>query len=73
MKTKHFPAVALLALAVVAAAHAEVTFNGFGQAVGGATLDEGSPVSGLSYDDSISFDPESLFALQATATSPTAR
>ncbi|GAB3513396.1 porin [Pseudoxanthomonas daejeonensis] len=68
MKTKHFPAVALLALAVAPAAYAEVTFNGFGQVVGGATFDDGSTVSGLSYDDSISFDPESLFALQATAT-----
>ncbi|WP_372013065.1 porin [Pseudoxanthomonas sp. 10H] len=68
MKNKHFPAVALLALAVAPLAHAEVTFNGFGQVVGGATLDDGSTVSGLSYDDSISFDPESLFALQATAT-----
>lgn len=68
MKNKHFPAVALLALAVAQAAQAEVTFNGFGQVVAGATLDDGSTVSGLSYDDSVSFDPESLFALQATAT-----
>jgi hypothetical protein len=68
VKTKHFPAVALLALAVAQTAQAEVTFNGFGQVVAGATLDDGSTVTGLSYDDSISFDPESLFALQATAT-----
>lgn len=68
MNTKYFPAVALLALAAAPAAQAEVTFNGFGQVVAGATLDDGSRVSGLSYDDRISFDPESLFALQATAT-----
>ncbi|KAF1698982.1 hypothetical protein CSC62_03325 [Pseudoxanthomonas jiangsuensis] len=69
MKTKHFStgAMALLALAAVPAAHAEVTFNGFGQVVAGSTLDQGSRVAGTDYDDSVSFDPESLFALQATA------
>lgn len=44
---------------------ADVRFNGFASIVGGTTMDKNESVFG--YNDSISFKPESLFALQASA------
>ncbi len=46
-------------------ANAEVRFNGFASIYAGMTLDDDESLYG--YDDDISFKPESLFGLKATA------
>lgn len=56
-------AMGLAALSTNAAA--EVRFNGFASIVAGMTLSEDE--TWLGYDDDISFKPESIFALQASA------
>jgi predicted porin len=65
MKNKIAKAV-LLALGFSSvAANANLQFNGFASIKAGTTLD--SDKSLFEYDDSLSFKPESLFALQTTA------
>jgi len=57
----------LLTLLAAPASRAEVSFRGFGQVIGGSTLDKDKPMPGFAYDGDLAFEPESLFALQATA------
>lgn len=53
----------------------KLTFNGFLSVVGGRTLDDndryltnaGSDPDGSTYDDSVSFDPDTVFGIQARA------
>lgn len=54
-------------LAMAFGAHAEVRISGFGQIVGGATLDEGDIYPERSYDTDVDFRSESLFAVQIDA------
>jgi len=53
--------------AIVTPAQAEVRFNGFGQIVAGSSLGNDHPFPGSSYDSSVNFKPDSLFALQVQA------
>lgn len=65
---KTSPSIVPLCLALTAVSFpstAEVTFNGFASIVGGMTTDDNETYK--SYTDEFEFDPESLFALQATA------
>lgn len=63
---KKINAICLATLAALTApANAEIRINGFASIVAGTTLDEDKSL--LSYDDTLSFKPESLFALQASA------
>lgn len=57
-------AVAMLGMTSIPAT-AEIRFNGFASVVGGMTLDDEETY--LGYDDDIGFDPDTLFALQATS------
>lgn len=58
----------LIALIGAVPVQADVTFNGFGQLVGGSTLSNGHVVPGAGYDADVSFKPESLLALQVQST-----
>lgn len=60
-------AVAAALLSAAAGAHAEVRVSGFGQVVGGATLDDGDVYPERSYDTDVDFRGESLFAVQIDA------
>lgn len=61
----HFYKLAIVwtALAFVADSHAEISFNGFGSVVGGLTLDDDETL--YQYSDNLTFEPDSVFALQA--------
>lgn len=65
MNKKHLSLLMATSLCVVPLAKAEVRFNGFASIYAGMTLDDDEFL--YSYDDDISFKPESLFGLQATA------
>lgn len=65
MKNKIATAVVLALGVSSTAVHADLQLNGFASIKAGTTLD--SDKSLYDYDDSLSFKPESLFALQTTA------
>lgn len=65
MKNKIAKAVVVALGVSSSAAYANLQFNGFASIKAGTTLD--SDKSLFDYDDSLSFKPESLFALQTTA------
>lgn len=65
MNKKVLGLTAVLVLLAAAPLQAEVRFNGFASIVAGTTFDEDESLYG--YDDTLSFKPESLFALQVSS------
>jgi hypothetical protein len=66
MKLSRIAGILLVPIALIgaAAARADVTFNGFGQIVGGSTLGNDHVVPGIEYHADPDFKPETLLALQ---------
>lgn len=72
MKIKHLKLWTFLPLVISIPAYSDVNFNGYASVVAGQALDDDAifladVIGGGIYDSSLSFKPESLFALQASS------